>query len=726
MRHSKMLFLCLLPAFVGLCGLSKPVAAQTSFPMIGSAFPVSVQRGKTTEVTVYTGGNGGGNIYGAYKALFTGEGIKAEIVPPEKGWPAIDPKTPYTVPNVDQVKMKVTVAPDAPLGVREFRLGTPRHGISSVGVLVVSDEAQVLEKEPNNDTEHAQTVAIPCVVNGRLQDGEDVDTYKFKAEAGQEVTFTAICARLEDKIHDLQTHADPLLILRDATGNEIARNDDYYRADPLLHHKFEKAGEYVVQIRDVSYGGNAHWVYALTITTRPYVVAVQPCAVRPGQSSDIHVIGFNLGGTQAVRLDVPADAPRGVWNAPLKFPNGLSNAVPFLVTDAPQVAGESKAAANDGNRTVTASQAAKAPASLPRLSLPGGVSSHLTAPGEIDRYTFHAKKGEQWTFEVTARRLDSDMDSELKIRDAQGKVLAENDDAIGKDSRLDAFAVPADGDYTVEVRDLTGHAGPTVFYNLEAESVRPDFRLKCDPDRALIGPGNRTAWFVQVERMHGFAGPVTIEAKGLPAGVTATPLTIPPEMGQGVIVLSAAPDAKVDTTAVQVVGTAQVPGADGKPAPLTHVAHPVTEIYIPGGGRGLVEVESEGVSVTEPNNDIEVSASTQQVTLAPGGTAKIDVTIKRRPDYTKPVTLDVRVQHFDVFDNPLPPGVTVDDGASKTLIGEKETTGSITLKAAPDAKPIKDWPIAVLANVSINFVMKVWYAAPPVMLTVTAPPPAKK
>ena len=32
--------------------------------------------------------------------------------------------------------------------------------------------------------------------------------------------------------------------------------------------------------------------------------------------------------------------------------------------------------------------------------------------------------------------------------------------------------------------------------------------------------------------------------------------------------------------------------------------------------------------------------------------------------------------------------------------------------------------IAVLANVSINFVMKVWYASPPISLTIT--PPAKK
>ena len=49
---------------------------------------------------------------------------------------------------------------------------------------------------------------------------------------------------------------------------------------------------------------------------------------------------------------------------------------------------------------------------------------------------------------------------------------------------------------------------------------------------------------------------------------------------------------------------------------------------------------------------------------------------------------------------------------------ENETKGWITLKAAPDAQLVKDIPLAVFANSSINFVMKVWYAAPPIALSV--------
>lgn len=717
-------FFGLIVGAVCTVALARPAAAQTSFVMLGSTFPTGVQRGKTTEVTVRAGGNGGANLYGAYKVLFEGEGVQAEIVPPEKGWPAKDEKKPWDLPGVGEVKMKVTVAANAPLGVREFRVATPRMGISSVGQLVLGDEPEVVSPDTNRDSEHALPVTLPCVANGSLKDGEQIDNYKFKVEAGQEVVFAVLCARLQDKVHDLQEHADPLLILRDLSGGELARNDDYYRADPMLPYKFERAGEYILQIRDVNYHGNAHWVYRLTMTSRPYVVAVVPCAVRPGQSAELHVTGFNLGGAQTALLDVPAAAPPGEWQTPVKFAHGTSNLVSLLVSEAPQATIVSQPTARAGNQAVTAALPdAQSPTPAQSLSLPGGVNSWLAAEGQRERYAFHAKKDESWAFEVVSRRLDSEMDSELTLRNAKGDVLDSNDDALGKDSRLE-WKAPEDGDYTIEVRDVAGRSGPTYFYNLTATRLLPDFRLKCDPDRALIAPGNRTSWYVQVERKNGFVGPVAVEVKGLPAGMTVTPLTIPPELSTGTLILSAAPDAKIDAASVQVIGKAELPGSDGKPVSVRHVARPLTEIYMPGGGRGQLEVDTEGVAITEAN-DLEVSANTQTVTLAPGGTVKIEVTLKRREDYTKPVTLDVKVQHLGgVFDDPLPPGVTVDDGASKTLLGEGENQGFIVLKAAEDAKPVKDLPLSVFANVSINFVMKVWYSAPPISLTVT--PPEKK
>ncbi len=692
--------------------------AQTSFPMLGAVYPVSIQRGKTTEVTVTAAGNGGTNLYGAYKALFEGDGISAELLPPEKGWPARDAKKPFEIPAIDSVKMKVTVSLTADLGVHEFRLGTPFHGVSSVGQLVISDDLQMLEAEPNNDIDHAQPVKLPIVVNGKFQAGEDVDCYKFKAAAGQEIVFTAICSRLQDKIHDLQDHADPMLVLMDMSGNELDRNDDYYHADPLLHHKFEKAGEYIVQIRDVSYHGNPSWVYALTITSAPYITACVPCAVQPGKSNSLHVSGINIASDEMVNVDVPPTIKHGVWMTSVKCSGGQSNPIALLVTDYNQMVLSSNRDSKGGSKTVTASVGTAKPVVLGTLSLPGALDSTLMHDGISDRFNFHSKKSETWYFEVMARRLYSVLDSEIKILNSKGDVLNSNDDFFGKDSRIESWQAPEDGDYTLEIRDITGHAGPNYFYNLEADRVVQDFQLKCDTDRAMIAPGNRTALFIQCERKNGFAGPVDITVDGLPAGVTASSLTIPSDLTQGVVIITAEAGAKIDSRTFKVVGHAKLLASDGKTSDVLRIARPLTEIYLPGGGRGMMEVATQACAVTE-TNDLEVMVNTQTLNLKPGGTVKIEVNLKRRADYTKPVSLDVMVQHLgQVFSNPLPAGVTVDDDASKTLLGDNESKGYITLKASKDAKPIKNWPIAILANSSINFVMKVWYSAPLVMLNV--------
>ena len=104
--------------------------------------------------------------------------------------------------------------------------------------------------------------------------------------------------------------------------------------------------------------------------------------------------------------------------------------------------------------------------------------------------------------------------------------------------------------------------------------------------------------------------------------------------------------------------------------------------------------------------------------MKPGQEARIDVTLERRPDYTKGVTLDVILRHLgSIYGNPLPPGVTIVEAKSKTLVGAG-TKGIIVLKAAANAPPMENVPISVLANVSVNFVVKISYSSPPIQLTV--------
>jgi hypothetical protein len=71
------------------------------------------------------------------------------------------------------------------------------------------------------------------------------------------------------------------------------------------------------------------------------------------------------------------------------------------------------------------------------------------------------------------------------------------------------------------------------------------------------------------------------------------------------------------------------------------------------------------------------------------------------------------------YGNPLPPGVTIEEGKSKTLLGPA-SKGYIVIKAAPNAAAVENVPISVLAHVSVNFVVKVSYSSLPILLSVRA------
>ncbi len=670
--------------------LAGHVSAQTSYPMITHVSPVALQRGKTTEVTV----SGQMNFAGIYKAIFEGTGLSAIDLAPM-------PATPQKA--VRSVKFKVTVEQDAVLGVRDFRLASP-PGASSIGQLVVVDTPVVQQSGVNNSIDKANPIPVPCTVSGFIEAAEDVDYFKFHAEAGQTLTFEVLCARIQDRIHDLQKHADPMLTLFDATGRELAANDDFFFADPWLQYTFAKAGDYFIQVRDSKYDGDPRWVYALTVTAGPSVTHLFPMAGNPGQTLTVEPVGSAKLLSPKVTLTAPRE--EGIHTLSLDFKGQKTNPTAFIVSSLRQFVEQ------EPNDT---------PEKAMRVTLPCGISGRIQQPRDLDHYVFKATKGKPIRLEVKARRfgtpLQSSLDSVLDVMTPEGKLLASNDDANGKDAGL-VFTPSADGDYVVRIRDLNNKGGATAVYYLEADWAVQDFLLRCDPDKAMIGPGSSMAWFVQLTRANGFTGAVKVDVKGLPKGVSVNPLTISASMNLGVLVLSADANAPRDMANVEITGTGSAESADGKEVTLTRRATPRQEIYFPGGGRGVFDVAMQTVSVTDLSDVLKVEVTPARVNLKPGQEVKLEVTITRRPDYDKGVSLDVILQHLgSVFANPLPPGVTIDLGKSKTLLGSGNK-GHIVLKAAANAASIEDVPIALMAQVSVNFVVKVGYASPVILLTV--------
>ena len=155
------------------------------------------------------------------------------------------------------------------------------------------------------------------------------------------------------------------------------------------------------------------------------------------------------------------------------------------------------------------------------------------------------------------------------------------------------------------------------------------------------------------------------------------------------------------------------------------VARDLVKIYRLGGGeigalQGVsVEIaRGEYLAVTGASDLLAVDVSANKVVLKPGQELTLTVGLKRRPDYDKTVTLDVQLRQLNtVYANPLPPGVTMVDGKSKTLLGSGNA-GTIVLKAAADAPECTDVPICVQGFVPVNFVVKIGYASEPILVSV--------
>src|SRR6516164_4716281 len=80
--------------------------AQTnnSYPMLMSVKPAAAQIAQTTEHEVHARYS----LHSAYQVLVAGEGVKGEVVPPEKK----EGEKPDTKPNLPKIKVRFTVAAD--------------------------------------------------------------------------------------------------------------------------------------------------------------------------------------------------------------------------------------------------------------------------------------------------------------------------------------------------------------------------------------------------------------------------------------------------------------------------------------------------------------------------------------------------------------------------------------------------------------------------------------
>ena len=272
-----------------------------------------------------------------------------------------------------------------------------------------------------------------------------------------------------------------------------------------------------------------------------------------------------------------------------------------------------------------------------------------------------------------------------------------NDDGgpgYSADSRID-FVAPADGQYILHLKDVRGMGGPDFAYRLSIRETVPDYQLAATPQNPNIPKGGRVPLTVSVDRLQGYEGPVEIEVKGLPAGVTAGPAKISAGEDSTVVVLSASADASVDAPpgTMEVVGHATINGRDvARSANLN----------------AMLEEQSLQLATIIPPPDVVVTTDTRQLSLEPGQQVTVTLHIERQNGYKGRVPCYVKN---------LPRGVqVVNIGLNGVLVTETQTSRTFTLRAEDWAKPIEQ-PIYVVAEVESDSSTN--HASPPLELKVT-------
>lgn len=390
---------------------------------------------------------------------------------------------------------------------------------------------------------------LPFTANGQITSGT-VDRYRFAARKGQHLVFTVQARELVPYLADaVPGWFQPVIALWDARGKEVAYDDDYrFKPDPVITYDVPEDGDYMFAIYDSIYRGREDFVYRVSIAERPFITSIFPLGAPAGTSPEIAIKGVNLTDTRA---EPPAkDAAPGVCSITTRGKGGfLSNRMPFALDTLPECVEKEP---NDTRRKAQS------------VTLPVIVNGRIDKPGDLDVFKFEGHAGDKIVAEVTARRLDSPVDSVLKLTDANDRCLAINDDnedlASGlnthhADSYLRA-TLPSNGTYFVQIADTQHNGGEEYAYRLRISAPQIDFAVRVVPSSMIIRSNAPANPKIYVIRKDGYTGPITLSLKDPPAGFSMYPVTMIGTQATTYVAIKANLSETKDPVCLTLIGTA--------------------------------------------------------------------------------------------------------------------------------------------------------------------------
>jgi hypothetical protein len=589
-----------------------PAARAQNVPHLGYVLPAGGQQGTTVQVKL-----GGQFLANATDVLVSGKGVRSEVgdfVRPMNANQAMQmrdkvqellkqPQTADTLKEIIDLRTKlvlfnnertispvlaetlaiqVTIAPDAAPGKRELRLMTPQ-GLSNPVVFCIGQFPEFKEAEEfkvnvppgANNPQLVQiptnlSITLPAVVNGRikpwmgrpqpLRPGQqftpgDTDRYRFEARRGQQLVIAAAARELMPYLADaVPGWFQAILTLYDEQGHELAFDDDYrFNPDPVIHYEVPKDGVYVLEIKDALYRGREDFVYRISIGELPFITSVFPLGGHVGSTTTVKLSGWNLPVNQ-LTMDGKDKVP-GILPLVVRKGETVSNSVPFMEDMLPE------AMEKEPNNTQHNAQ---------RVSLPVILNGRIDQAGDWDVFSFEGRAGQEIVAEVFARRLDSPLDSILKLTDAAGRLLVLNDDHEDKGSGLSThyadsyirFTLPSAGTFYLTLGDAQQKGGAEYAYRLRLSAPRPDFNLRVVPSAINAGPGQTVPITVTALRHDGFEGGIALALKGAPRGFLLSGASIPAGQDQVRLTLTVPALQQREPLSLVMEGHAMIQGED--------------------------------------------------------------------------------------------------------------------------------------------------------------------
>jgi len=386
----------------------------------------------------------------------------------------LTPRNPLQInPALAQKALvKIMIGEKTRPGTYELRLQNG-DGLSNPIPFMVGNLPEIKEPPFSADRKNpTATATIPAVLNGQIMPGE-VASWKFKGSVGQPVTVMLYGRVLNPFLGDaVPGWFQPAIGVYDVRNRELAYSDG---------GSFSPDPKLRLKLPDDG----------------EYELRVRDTLYR-GREDFVYRIVLAMDAPQNEVLPLPA-----------------------AVKSLPAVAG------NEPNDTPANAQAA---------AVPSLISGTINPTGDVDVYSFQGKKGDEIVAEVLARRLNSPLDSLLRLIDKNGKVLAWNDDMkqpnIGvqthsADSCLQ-YRLPEDGEYYLQVSDAQGKGGPGYVYWLRLDRPHPDFEAYICPSALNAAAGLNTVFTVNVSRKDGFNGEIEIQWPEAPSGFRLSGNIIPP------------------------------------------------------------------------------------------------------------------------------------------------------------------------------------------------------